>query len=109
MYVYAIMVKQHLQRYHFMTVQVQKKLVRKQFLISESNILKLELLATNKNTSAADVVRLAIDAYDPSGDIEMPELMELVEMRLKEAIESTKKASAKISKTFDMIDNKELH
>jgi len=92
-----------------MVVQVQKNLVRKQFLISESNIVKLNELATKKNTSAADVVRLAIDAYDPSEDIEMPELMELVEARLKEAIESTKKANDKISKTLEILENKELH
>lgn len=92
-----------------MTALAQKNLVRKQFLISESNIVKLNELATEKNTSAADVVRLAIDAYNPSEDIEMPELMELVGMRLKEAIKSTKKANAKIVKTLKTLENKELH
>ncbi|PCJ45936.1 MAG: hypothetical protein COA74_14830 [Gammaproteobacteria bacterium] len=92
-----------------MTTLAQKNLVRKQFLISESNIVKLNELATKRNTSAADVVRLAIDAYDPLADIEMPELMELVGAHLKEAIESTKKANRKISKTLKILDNKDLH
>ncbi len=92
-----------------MAALAQKNLVRKQFLISESNIVKLNELATEKNTSAADVVRRAIDAYDPSADIEMPELMELVGMRLKEAIKSTEKANAKILKTLEILENKELH
>ena len=92
-----------------MAVQPQKNFVRKQFLISESNIKKLERLAAEKSTSAADIVRLAIDAYDPSEDIEMPELMELVEMRLKEAIESTKQASKKVSETLNIIDSAGLH
>ena len=43
------------------------------------------------------MVRLAIDTYNPDtaaiGDLDAPELMELVSQRLKEAITSTQKAN----------------
>ena len=50
----------------------QTNLIRKQFLISESQIEKLDRLvkstkAQGKKTSAAEMVRNAIDAYDPDG------------------------------------------
>ena len=81
-----------------MQYQVQTNLVRKQFLISESNIEKLDRIATQDNISAANVVRLAIEAYNPSENIDQPELMELVSSRLKEAISSTQRANQKISR-----------
>jgi len=81
-----------------MQYQIQTNLVRKQFLISESNIEKLDRIATQDNISAANVVRLAIEAYNPSENIDQPELMELVSSRLKEAISSTQSANQKISK-----------
>jgi hypothetical protein len=76
-----------------------KNLVRKQYLVSEENIRKVEKLATSRGTSAADIVRLAIDAYDPhgAGDMEAPELMELVHEKLREAIATTKKANRKVA------------
>ena len=84
-----------------MQYQRQTNLVRKQFLISESNIEKLDRLATQDNISAANVVRLAIEAYNPSEKIDQPELMELVSNRLKEAISSTQSANQKISKILE--------
>ncbi len=74
-------------------------------MVSESNIEKLTKIAAERGSSVTEVVRLAIDAYDPTGydTMEMPELMTLVSNRLKEAIKSTKKANrqvkiAKVSK-----------
>jgi predicted DNA-binding protein len=81
-------------------------LVRKQYLVSEDNIDKLEKLASARGTSAADIVRQAIDAYDPHGaqDMEAPELMELVSEKLKEAISATKKANRKVAKALKSLD-----
>jgi len=64
-------------------MQTQTNLVRKQYLISESNIRKIEMLASAKGASAAEIVRRAIDAYDPHGaaDMEAPELMQVVHER----------------------------
>ncbi len=72
------------------------ELLRKQFLVTEENVSKLSLISRNEGISATEVVRRAIDAYQPAGetDEEAPEaLMELVAERLKEAIESTRRAN----------------
>jgi len=89
--------------------QNTENLVRKQFLISEDNVKKLARLSTDKKTSAADVVRLAIDAYNPSEDVQMPELMDLVGASLKEAIKSTKRAVRKVKEALDSTAVKEFH
>ena len=85
----------------------QSSLVRKQFLISEESVVKLEKLAKTGNISASEVVRQAIDSYDPSQsqEMEMPELMELVSEKLKEAVSSTRKANKKISNTLKLLDH----
>jgi len=81
-----------------------EKLVRKQFLISPSQIEKLNRLAKNEGTSVAQMVRQAIDTYNPDTtaivDLDAPELMELVSERLKEAITSTRKANRVVSNTL---------
>ncbi len=88
-----------------MATQAHGNLVRKQFLVSESNIEKLKLVASAQGSSVTEVVRKAIDAYDPTGaeTMEAPELMELVSEKLKEAIKSTKHANAVVSKTLKSI------
>ena len=70
------------------------KIYRKQFLISESQIKKLESLAKKERVSAAEMVRQAIDAYNPderNNDIDVSELLSLVHKKLIEAILWTKK------------------
>jgi len=82
-------------------------LIRKQFLVSEDNVQKLEKLASSKGTSAANIVRQAIDAYDPQGetnDIEIPGLMDLVAETLKEALSATKKTNRKVANTLKLLD-----
>jgi len=70
-------------------------LVRKQFFISPENVAKLERLAKQfKGSSAAKIVRDAIDAYDPNGnleDIEKDELIAIAHAKVKEAISKTEK------------------
>ena len=81
-----------------------KKLVRKQFLISPSQVEKLNRLAKDEGTSVAEMVRIAIDTYNPDtaaiADLNASELMELVSQRLKEAITSTQKANQVVSNTL---------
>jgi len=81
-------------------------LVRKQYLISQRNIQKLEALASTQGTSAAEIVRQAIDAYDPhgAGDLDAPELMELVHQTLEDAITTTRRANRKVSKVLKVLD-----
>jgi predicted DNA-binding protein len=89
-----------------------EKLVRKQFLISPGQIQKLDRLAKDEGTSVAEIVRNAIDTYDPNMapfvELDAPELMELVSTRLKEAIASTQKANRAIDKTLKKLSKRSL-
>jgi predicted DNA-binding protein len=87
-------------------MSTQANLIRKQYLVSEDNIRKLNQLADSHGTSAAEIVRQAIDAYDPHGavDMEAPELMELVHEKLKEAIAATKTANKKVARALKSLD-----
>ena len=85
-------------------------LMRKQYLVSEDNIKKIQALASTKGMSAANIVRLAIDAYDPTGfdDMDSPEFMDFVSSKLKEAISATKKANRKVSSALKTLDKVEV-
>ena len=89
-----------------------EKLVRKQFLISPSQIKKLDRIARNEGTSVAEIVRVAIDNYNPDNapfaDLNAPELMDLLSTRLKEAIASTQKANRKIDSTLKKLSKGRL-
>jgi len=89
-----------------------EKLVRKQFLISPSQIKKLDRIARDEGTSVAEVVRVAIDRYEPNiaafADLDSPELMDLVSTRLKEAIVSTQKANRNIDSALKKLSNRSL-
>jgi len=66
------------------------KSVRKQFFISPSQVKKLETLSSSlKGRSAAQIVRDAIDAYDPNAETTQSQKQELVAIahaKVKEAI-----------------------
>ena len=84
-------------------------LVRKQFLVSREQERKVKRLASRKGTSAAEIVRQAIDAYDPDQQ-PMPaesELLELVSQRVNEAIEATRRASRKVSDALERLQGGE--
>ena len=89
-----------------------EKLVRKQFLISPSQVKKLNRLARDEGTSVAEMVRVAIDSYNPDtaavADLDAPELMELVSKGLKEAIASTKKANRAIDKGLKTLSKRSV-
>lgn len=86
--------------------QPQAPLLRKQFLVSAEQVSKLDRLAKSRGTSAAEIVRQAIDAYDPLGaeEMEAPELMALVKERLGEAIESTHRANHRVAEALSVLD-----
>ncbi len=84
----------------------QGNLVRKQYFITRNNIQKLEKLARDQGTSVGDIVRKAIDAYDPgSTDRRAPDLMELVSKKLKAAIAATKKTNCHVAKALISLDH----
>ncbi len=90
------------------TVQ-NKNLVRKQLMLSNSNIEKLERIAKEQELSVASVVRTAIDSFNPdSVDIEGSELMELVSVRLKEAIADTAQTRKRLDKTLKKLEKRSL-
>jgi hypothetical protein len=81
-----------------------EKLVRKQFLISPKQVKKLNRIARDEGTSVAEIVRAAIDTYNPNiaafANADTPEQMNLVSIRLKEAIASTQKANRNIDRAL---------
>jgi len=82
------------------------RLIRKHYLVSQRNVLKLERLAKHKRTSATAIVREAIDAYDPEGfdTLNNNDLMALVSARLKEAIQDTRATRKKLHTTLKELE-----
>jgi hypothetical protein len=86
-----------------------ENLVRKQLMLSNTNIKKLERIAKEKKLSVASVVRAAIDSFNPNGaDLETSELMELVSTRLKEAIADTASTRKRLDKTLTSLEERSL-
>lgn len=86
----------------------QPNLLRKQYLVTEENVKKLELIAQNQGTSATDIVRKAIEAYDPNSLDCMGEhdLMELLSSKLQETILDTQKTHQRLNKTLSRLESK---
>ena len=82
-----------------------ENLVRKQYLISRKQIEKIETLAKKQKTSAAQLVRAAIDAYDPDVPMDMKEteLLDLVSKRVKEAIADTQETRTRLGITLKQL------
>lgn len=89
-------------------MQAAENLVRKQYLIAPRQIDKIKVLAKRQKTSAAEVVRMAIDAFNPDVPAEMneSELFELVSTRVKEAIADTATTRKRLHKTLASLGNK---
>jgi hypothetical protein len=84
-----------------------ENLIRKQIMLSPSNIEKLERLSKDRGTSAAEIVRQSIDSFDPDFmDIEEVELRKLVSERLKEAIKETAKTRKRLNKVINTMEKK---
>lgn len=85
-----------------------QKLVRKQHLIYPSQIKKLRVLAEAENTSASEMLRRAIDAFDPnaSADMSESELFELARVRVKEAIKDTIATRKRVEATLKEIEER---
>ena len=81
-------------------------LLRRQYLVTEDNVAKLESISEKEGVSATEIVRRAIDAYEPSKaeEMGMVELRELVSARLKEAIENTRKTRRRLDKTLKQLE-----
>lgn len=83
-----------------------ENLVRKQIMLSSDNIEKLDKLSKQQGTSAAEIVRLSIESYDPeTADIEENELLDLVSERLKEAIKETAGTRRRLNKALKKLES----
>ena len=84
-----------------------ESLVRKQFFISPANIAKLEKLSEKLNgRSAAQIVRDAIDAYNPErdlADIQENELLAIAHEKVKEAIVKTEQTIEKVDDCLEQL------
>ena len=89
-------------------MQTAENLVRKQYLIAPHQIKKLQFLAKKQKTSAAEVVRMAIDSFNPDlpADMNESELFDLVSTRLKDAIADTKSTRKRLKKTLALLGEK---
>jgi hypothetical protein len=91
-------------------MQAAENLVRKQYLIAPRQIEKLKVLAKKQKTSAAEVVRMAIDAFNPDVPAEFElsesELFDLVSARVKEAIADTQATRKRLSRTLTALGEK---
>ncbi len=65
-------------------MQAAENLVRKQYLIAPHQIDKIQVLAKKQKRSAAEIVRMAIDAFNPDVPAELneSELFDLVSARV---------------------------
>ena len=90
-----------------MAANLQERLVRKQYLVYERQVEKLKLIASREDQSEAEIVRRAIDAFDPDaiGELGEPEFVALVAERLKEAVKSTRAARRKVEKSLQALDS----
>jgi hypothetical protein len=90
-------------------MQTAEKLVRRQFLIYPAQARKIELIAKRQKTSAAEMVRKAIDAYNPDAlaDMAETELLELVRVRVKEAILDTRKTRERLVAALNQLEARE--
>ena len=86
-----------------------ENLIRKQFLVSSRQVEKLSSLSVSEGKSEAEIVRLAIDAFEPSGvnNMNASELMALVSQRLKEAVKSTQQANQRVSETLEHLNQEQ--
>ena len=82
------------------------ELMRRQYLVTEEHINKLEDISKAEGVSATEVVRRAIDAYhsNDADEMDAPELMALVSARLKETIVDTKKTRLRLHKTLKKLE-----
>lgn len=84
-------------------------LVRKQIMLSNENLAKLSLIAKEKKTSVAHIVRNAVDSYEPDvtiGDAELTDLVELLNCKLDSAIEKTEKTEKYVIETLSQLSTR---
>ena len=86
-----------------------QSLVRKQIMLSNENIKKLDLIAKKEKSSMAHVVRKAIDSYNPGAESEDAELVELVNLlneKLEKTLADTEKTQSLLAQTLNGLSSR---
>lgn len=83
-------------------------LVRKQYRMSRQELSKINAICVSEKKSAAEVVRDAVRAYNPSSveleQVTTDELIAFLSSELKSAIDATSAASAKVNAIVDKLE-----
>lgn len=88
-----------------------ENLVRKQIMLSNENLEKLTLIAKEKKTSVAHIVRNAVDSYEPDSigdDSELDALVELLNLKLDDAIKDTVETREHLRETLNNLSTREI-
>ncbi len=66
-------------------------LLRRQYLVTEENVAKLDELSSEEGVSATEIVRRAIEAYHASGDdAEVERLVDMMAASVNEAVKEVR-------------------
>lgn len=81
-------------------------LARRQYLVTAENLRKIKNIARQSSCSATEVVRRAIDAYDPERNEEplLDALAETMHQNVKEALESTRRANRVVAEALARLE-----
>ena len=80
-------------------MESSKALHRKQYLVSSANLDKIAAIQASQGKSATQVVREAIEAYNPNStdeDVLTPESVIFLQGEIKTAIAETQKANDRV-------------
>lgn len=84
------------------------ELLRKQYLVTSDNVSKLEEIAGAEGVAATEIVRRAIEAYQPGNDEgEMDKLVELMSDSVREAIKKVRSARKAVRETKKELEKKQ--
>jgi predicted DNA-binding protein len=80
---------------------------RKQILISAENAAKLAALSKNKSVSESEVIRRAIEAYDPESgrEQEAEAMLANVETALDAALQAVERANTQVEDTLTRLSD----
>ena len=87
-------------------MHVAPKMIRKQILIYPKQAKKIEALAKRKKTSAAEMMRQAIDAFNPDAMVDMAEseLFGLASAKVKKTLADTIAMRKRVTAALDKIE-----
>lgn len=83
---------------------------RKQYLVSDENLAKIAAIQAIQGKSAAEIVREAIEAYDPNANEEdplTPEAVAFLAQEVRSAIKETQQTNEKVEALLSALSRPE--